>query len=195
VLVRFPLLAVVMAAAFVIAGCSGDSEAPPASTKDVAIRSQEDLLVTKADVARAGAGTPGAAVLRWWQSLQFQDFDTARQAYGPAAGTDRLSRQMKKLAPILSNTRLVLQEQEVSGTNARVLAVMRSATFQPPKVFVSDQPTTFKLSKIDGEWKLPDNAWLDERYAAQLGADRAARRQSSPPSRRSRPPATATPSG
>lgn len=158
--------------------CGAETPAQERAAAPRQIQSAKDLLVTKSDIREAGADTAGGTLLRWWQALQFGDVPTAMTLYSTPPPESELERQLKKLKSILAVTRLEIHEQDTSdGDEARVLAVLRSASFGESGPVISDTPATFVLRREGEDWRLPDNSWVEERYEAQLSAEREARRE------------------
>ena len=130
-----------------------------------------DLLVSRQDIAHEKSA-PAAAILRWWQALQFQDARTAARFYVRKTSRSDVEALARELASFLTSSRPDITETQVSGSGkaARVLASVQWVAFTPSGARVVELPATFYLQRADnGGWKLTDNSFLDYRLKLQRG--------------------------
>ncbi|HEX8122366.1 MAG TPA: hypothetical protein VF549_13980 [Solirubrobacteraceae bacterium] len=165
--------AAVLLALLAAGGCGGDDE--PTRTGAASSAQREGLtstsaLISREDISAAGRDSPGAALLSWWQNLQFRDVDGARRLY--ARGVEpSLAPAMRELRAYIVQNRLTVVQTDIDGNRARVLVLFRTVARGQPQA-VRETPATFRLVREDG-WKLADNLFL-----ASIGRalDEAARR-------------------
>jgi hypothetical protein len=134
----------------------------------VAGRAGAPDAVTSADVAAAGTGTPGEAVLQWWQLMQ-AGAAPARVAslLVPAAGRDRalLERQLETLRYVFQQSEPRLVDSQVDGDRARLVTVIASGGARPaPEAHALE---IFELARIDGRWRV-GRGFLHRRYRAEI---------------------------
>jgi hypothetical protein len=161
-----------------LAGCSTDpgdeasgtnsatTETVPAGTGETGPR--ERMLVARKDIDKVGRNSPAAAVLTWWQALQYQDPATARQSYVEGAAPRAMGATIRELGVFLANSRPTIVDQYVSGDRARVLVLIRSTSADNSQI--SESPATFQLRRDGGRWRLADNLYLENHIASQRAA-------------------------
>jgi hypothetical protein len=114
-------------------------------------------IVLDSDIEERRKGTPGRALLEWWQAFQFHDATTVKaltsratlKAIGPHALADTVQRTGLQGVDVLGATR--------DGNTALVQTGLLN--FQPPKrgappprTPTGSQPATFAMTKEDGKW-------------------------------------------
>ena len=171
-------LAIVVA--LVGVGCGDGGDPPPPGTASAA-----EYLVKPADVSQQPAGSPQQSLLRWWMSIQYNDFDgylaslaaplrQRREADG-AAATD--------LA--LASGELVRAQPKITSTTVKdgtATLYTRIESRQPvgaTRFTTSSTPQAFTLVREGGEWKVADDFFVENRAnnirkAVQEASDSAA---------------------
>lgn len=132
-----------------------------------------DPLISSEDISRAGRDTPAAALLSWWQSLQFRDVATARRLYAEDVRTKGLATAIRELAVPLSRSRPIVRQSEVRGDRARLLVVIRASSGGCEDETVHEAPAAFHMVR-EGTWKQADNRYLEARLESLEEAERAA---------------------
>lgn len=132
--------------------------------------------VTAAEVAAAGRGTPGAALLRWWQTMQLPT-PTARglehlAAPSSASERRRLLRQLSAVRYLFAESKPRLIDHEQTGERARLLVVIARADSRAPDGEVH-QLEQFDLVRVGGRWQIGPR-FIHRRYAAERAFARAA---------------------
>jgi hypothetical protein len=116
------------------------------------------ILVTSADFKPLAPTGPGAVVLRWWQSNQFNEPPrrTARfyaSSHRPAL--QNLRADLGVMVYVFRETKPLVVDEYVSGTTAQVFTII------PPlrKTASADGglPYIFHLAREGGQWKLADD--------------------------------------
>jgi hypothetical protein len=175
-------VASIVVLAALVAGCGSSGQTTSTSTASPTaprFDGPSDLLVTDADIAAAGQGSPYAALLRWWRDLQSQDVAAARTAYAKSVDTSTLGHEVRVLSyppkfdyqgdhPLpsdaLQRSRPFLITPTRHDRTARLFTTIDAAVFDtsdPSKVvFVSQTPAFFRLVREGGEWKLANDDYL-----------------------------------
>lgn len=159
-----------------VAGCGG-SDGGTSTDRSAELSEPcgpRDTLIAGEDISDAGRDTPTAALLTWWQSLQFRDVPTARRLYAQGVPTKGLTEAIRKLADTHSRSRPIVREIHVDGARARLLVVIRASSGDCEDELVHETPATFRLIR-EGTWKQADNRYLEARLRALEDAERAAR--------------------
>jgi hypothetical protein len=168
-------------------GCGDDGGSTPArdpatkaSVEAGDIRSPRDLFVTAADVKKAGPDTPAGVLLKWWQALQFEDEQTARDAYAGSVDLRGFRADVRVLQPNITSSRPYVADSVGEGDEMRLYVFFRGASFpagRPPQV--TEAPASFRMVREGSGWKLGDNDFLARRARAQRAAEKAARKSAS----------------
>lgn len=126
-------------------------------------------LVRFREIAGAGRRTPGEALLLWWQKVQLGESgeDIAR-SYAPQARVTprRLDRQLQRIRYLFSARKPRLVEAREDGRHATVIAVLDAGSLAVDPV--AQQPHRFEAVRHGGVWRLRDNRFMEERYAAEM---------------------------
>jgi hypothetical protein len=143
---------------------------PPARAAE--FKDPRDLLITSQDIARQK--TPAAAaILRWWQALQFQDTATATRSYANGVKAKHVRVLERDLAGFITLSQPQVLETQVRGKKARILATIQWTAFKPQGTSVVELPVAFNLVRRPGGWKLADNEFLDYRLELQRAQEQA----------------------
>lgn len=121
-------------------------------------------VVSYADIAAAGRGTPGQSLLAWWQALQLDaPLAEVQAAFAPQAGVDRkdLARQLKRVRYLFLDGRPTLVDERIDGDTATLVTLLGRAGAEA-------RPRSFRMVRVGGAWKLADNRFLKERSRAEL---------------------------
>jgi hypothetical protein len=154
----------------VLSGCGGEDRS---GEREVA--SPRDLLVTRADILRAGPNSPGGTLLRWWRTLQSGNLSMARHFYANPVRSEQIRRQMRTLRPFIAASRPLVRGTVRNAVRARLYVFIRGASFsQRDEPSITETAATFRLVK-QGSWKLADNSYLASRLRAHLAVEREER--------------------
>jgi hypothetical protein len=137
------------------------SAAGPADFKD-----PSNLLITRQDIARQ-ANAPAAAIMRWWQDLQFQDINAAARSYAPTLKIKRMANEVHALSSFLASSKPQIEESDITGKSARVLSVIQWVAFKRKGTNVVELPVAFRLVKRGRMWKLTNDDLLAYRLQLQ----------------------------
>jgi hypothetical protein len=148
------------------ASTSSNSESP---VRPAEFRTPRDLLINRHDIA-SQTSAPAAAILRWWQALQFQDVVAASRAYSVKVPRKRLQDEIRGLSSFLTSARPQIEETDATGRSARVLSTIQWVAFKPSGTTVVELPVSFYLVERGGKWKLASDAFLANRLQAQQPA-------------------------
>ena len=126
----------------------------------------EDLEKTKPD-------RPERALLEFWQAVQFENEDKAYRLLSKQA-TDGMTRaefdEAVELAAPRFNSRPQIIQPETSGSTAYV--GVNLLFYDTKGKVIAITPTTFSLVEEDGQWRLADLEYFEERVAAGREAAR-----------------------
>lgn len=121
-------------------------------------------LVSPSEIAHAGSSTPQAALMRWFQAIQYRDYTTALEL------TTRRVRKLVGEPPLrnaMSVVGLALGKPSIAGVGAReadavrihVLVLGFSPTSSTP---LNESPVTVPLVKMVTGWQVDDATYLLE---------------------------------
>jgi len=149
------------------AGCGGEeaSGKREAGTPVTEIDAYEDLDVTRADIERAGPGTPEGSIMRWWRNLQLGRVGPAKAAYAEGVRLSGLENQIEVFSPFLRHARPLVYKVETAdgAARARTAIAYPAPDQRPPSIeTVLETPVTFELRHDPGGWKLADNRYLEQ---------------------------------
>lgn len=156
-------LALCLLASATVVSC-GSSDGRPQTTVSAAAVDGPRNLVSPSEIADAGASTPQAAVLKWFQAVQYRDYTTAlermtasvRQRVGPNA----LRNAISVVGPALG-------KPEITGVFAHGTAAVSVhivvLAFSPNSAkAASEVPITLPLVKGPSGWQVDDATYLLE---------------------------------
>jgi hypothetical protein len=127
-------------------------------------------LVESSDIdAAGGALSPGAAVLRWWQDVQFRapEATIAGHYAAGAATTKTLDKELKVMLYMFDARKPVVVDTNTQGGRARVFTVVVDTTGAPPSP-TSQLPVYFDVTRTARGWRLANDDFLHARTAAEL---------------------------
>jgi len=145
-----------------------DYPLPPAA------RAIAPSAVTSTEIAAAGRGTPGEALLRWWQDVQLGAAGPdASGALAVAGDRDRrqVERELETVRYVFDERKPRLIDAEQDGARAAVLVVIVE-----PDATVEEgarhQLERFEMVRTAGRWQIaPD--FIHRRHAAETAFARA----------------------
>jgi hypothetical protein len=153
-------------AAAALAGCGAFGDDP------VTERVQQPALLTKRQVERHPEGTPARAFFEWWRAVQYDNAPVAIRYYADSAGMTlaKMDRQLGYGAGALSlQARPILVEEDIDGDKATVLVLLESIVENPNgRSDRTRRARGFNLVRVDGEWKLADNLYIDRQARIYL---------------------------
>jgi hypothetical protein len=132
-------------------------------TSDV-VRLFPPTIVLDGDIEEHRKGTPGRALLEWWQAFQFRDVRTVKaltsratlKAIGPRALSDAVRRTGLQGIEVLDAT--------TDGDTALVQTGLLNFSAQrgepPPRTPTGSQPATFTMAREDGKWVFDQTDFL-----------------------------------
>ena len=156
-----------------IAGCGGEGELAPQVYPGAA-----EQLLTEQDVEQQTAGTPQAALLRWWRSSQFAERNgflrgfSAEIAERLVARVD-LDRELEYFAGGIRVTRPEFVDVRIAGDSATVFTMLR--TRQPigsTRFVTATRPQAFPMVNEGDRWRLADQHFF-QAVIAPLAEQRA----------------------
>jgi len=171
------LLLIVVGAAL-LAGCGGDSKPPPPGTPSAA-----EFLVNEEVLAEQPKGSPEEALMTWWRSIQYNDFDGyLNELATPLRGQRERDKQARNELALVSGELNRAQPKIVhlqrSGNQATVFTRVESR--QPvgaTRYTTSSIPQAFTLTRQNGEWKIADDFYVKRRAQTIEEAIAAAKQQ------------------
>lgn len=158
------LAGMAVAAALIGAGCGEGGDPPPPGEPSAA-----EYLITPADLRRQPDDSPQAALMEWWRSIQYNDFEGY---VGALVAPVRAQRQASERAPrdlTLASGELIRSQPEIAsveenGNEATVYT--RIETRQPigaTRFTTSSSPQAFTLVREGGEWRIADDFYVTNR--------------------------------
>jgi hypothetical protein len=165
-------------AVIVVLAVGEDSERPVAESPEAGTgQAASGPFVTAKDLAALEDGSPGRAVLRWWQLVQFQaPVPEIHSYYARSAEVDisTLRRQLTRLRYFFPEAKPRVVQVDESGSSATVFTVIARRQVSPSGERQPEQqsPQYFKLSREGSRWKLADNRYLSRLAAAEAAAQR-----------------------
>jgi hypothetical protein len=143
-------------------GCGGGDDT---TTDDDALPPN---VVTQDDIDAQEDGSPGRALLEWWQAFQFGDSETVldltRNATLNQLGENNLTELVKNTGQGLQGLEVLSTEESGSTASVRVGLL----TFQPekegeppPDEPTSSTPDTFEMKKQGDQWTFAATEYLE----------------------------------
>lgn len=140
-------------------------------TSTAATTAAPSNLVTNEDIKRTTPGTPARTVMTWAQAIQFGDVVSARRSYSAAVrkkySLGRLDSAAREVGSLLGKPEIVTPLIRADEALVRVQLVSYG-----PRGQRSQQPTTFRLRREDGQWMIDDVGLLLETAEALRRARR-----------------------
>lgn len=161
---RTLLAGLAIAVALVGAGCGDGGDPPPPGTPSAA-----EHLITPADLHRQPAGSPQESLLRWWMSIQYNDFEGYLESL---AAPLRQQREADRAAPAdlgLASGELVRSQPKITDTKldkGTATIYTRIEARQPvgaTQFTTSSTPQAFTLVREGGKWKIADDFFVESR--------------------------------
>lgn len=131
-------------------------------------------VVTSTEVVAAGRGTPGEALLRWWQGVQTGAADasaTEGLAVFDKRAQRRTARELETIRYVFDEHKPRLVDAEVEGDRARVLVVIVSPDRTAPEG-ATHQLERFELVRTQGRWRISPE-FVHRRYSAEVAYARS----------------------
>lgn len=165
------LIAGCLAALALLVGCGSEDE----SKSSVSTTSEPDAIkllgpniVSPSEIAEQPEGSPGRALLEWWQAFQFRDAEEVI-----SLTSQRIVRKLGKqeLIDLVQGVGQGLQKVTVvsaneGGKSATVRGLLLNFPLgedgQLPQKPTGSSPRTFLMTNEDGEWRFSDNEYLGE---------------------------------
>lgn len=165
----------VVVTALLLAGCGGGEDPPPPGSPSAA-----EFLITPAAVNAEPAGSPQRALLSWWRSIQYNDFEgylaaLAAPLRSQRQGDPRAQRDLTLVAGELIRSQPKISDVEEESSTATVFT--RIETRQPigaTRFTTTSNPQGFTLVREGGEWKIADDYFVTSRANATRKALREA---------------------
>lgn len=154
-------LALCLLASAAVVSC-GSSVSRSSQTTDTAVVDETRNLVSPSEISHAGASTPQAAVLKWFQAIQYRDYTTALETM-----TSRVRRRVgpNALRNAIGAVGSALGKPEITGVLAHGAAAVSVhivvLAFSPNSAkAVSEVPITLSLVKGRSGWQVDDATYL-----------------------------------
>lgn len=131
-------------------------------------------VVTSTEVVAAGRGTPGEALLRWWQGVQLGAGEAGAiddLAVFDKRAQRRAARELEAIRYFFDKRKPRLIDAEVQGDRARVLAVIVSPDRAAPEG-ATQQLERFELVRTQGRWRISPE-YIHRRYSAEVAYARS----------------------
>ncbi len=154
-----------MVVIFAAAGCGG-SKPPAPGTPSAA-----EYLITAADLHRQPAGSPQEALLSWWRSIQYDDFQGYLSGLAaPLRAQQQTSKAARDDVALVSGELIRSQPQMTEAQQESDSATLytRIETRQPvgaTRFTTSSYPQAFTLVREAGKWKISDDFFVESRAA------------------------------
>lgn len=136
-------------------------------------------IVTSTEIVAAGRGTPGEALLRWWQGVQSRAGDagaTEDLAVFDKRARRRAARELETIGYFFDAHKPRLVDAEVEGDRARLLVVIVSRD-RAAAEGATHQLERFELVRTQGRWRI-GTEFIHRRYAAEAAYARSLDRRS-----------------
>lgn len=163
---RCAALASALAVGALLSGCGGDDKASTGTADKAGPNPPEEVrladnIVTDEQVAAQPKHSPGNALLRWWQSVQFRDVKAVGELTSSAIkrefGKDRLAELVRAAGPSLAGLSVVNSRQEGKTATLRVATVTYKGGKPDP---AGTLPLTISMRDEQGEWRYDDIDYL-----------------------------------
>lgn len=158
------LAGVAIAAVLAIAGCGGGGDPPPPGTAAAA-----EYLLTPADLHRQPAGSPEEALMRWWMSIQYNDFDGYLNELAAPLRAQRAADKTARADLALASGELIRSQpkvtdsQEKKGTATLYTRIESRQPVGATRFTTSSTPQAFTLTHENGQWKIADDFFVESR--------------------------------
>jgi hypothetical protein len=158
------LAGVAVAMVLVVAGCGDGGDPPPPGTPSAA-----EYLLTPADLRNLPEDSPQAALMEWWRSVQYNDFEGYADALVAPLRAQRLASDSARRDLTLASGELVRAQPELADVQEegnQVTIYTRIETRQPvgaTRFTTSSSPQAFTLVREGGEWKIADDFYVTNR--------------------------------
>jgi hypothetical protein len=129
-------------------------------------------LVTAGDVARTRPGSAERTLVRWWQAMQYSDFDEAYTLLAPAQQSEYTRRAFQRTARFATVGGFYSKPDVVEQRGHRSIStvLVNLLTFEKGKV-AGVVPTVFRLARVDGSWRVADLRYLERKADEGRAAD------------------------
>jgi hypothetical protein len=122
-------------------------------------------VVLDSDIEEQKKGTPGRALLEWWQAFQFHDVTTVKALTGRATIKEVGPRGLTEVVRRTGLQGIDVVDATTDGNTALVQAALLN--FQPPekgapppRTPTNSLPATFKMTREDGKWVFDQTDYL-----------------------------------
>ena len=158
------MLALVVGVA--LGACGGDEQASTEATdtpgpKQASPPRLGSNIVTDDQIAEEPRGSPGNALLRWWQSVQFTDVEAVKELTSSGLkrqfGASRLDKLVRAAGPALGGLGVVNTKEEGKSATLRI-AVVAYDGGKP--ALGSTFPLTVSMREEKGGWRYDDVEYL-----------------------------------
>jgi hypothetical protein len=135
-------------------------------------------LVGASDLRSAGSGTPGAAVLKWWQAIQYgEPALTIRRRYQAdrAPSVSSLRSELRLLRYRFRSAKPFVLDQSVDRNDGRVFTsvVTYGNSRELAAATTPGVPVAFTLKRVGFTWLLADDNYLSSETGKELNAAKA----------------------
>lgn len=158
------LAGMVVAVALVATGCGEGGDPPPPGTPSAA-----EYLLTPADLRDLPQDSPQAALMEWWRSIQYNDFEGYVDVLVAPLRAQRLASDSARRDLALASGELIRSQPEIANVEEeedQATIYTRIETRQPvgaTRFTTSSSPQAFTLGREGGEWKIADDFYVTNR--------------------------------
>ena len=129
-------------------------------------------FVTSPEIEAAGRATPSHVVLRFWQLVQFgAAVPEIRTLFAPAVALDEAAfrRQLRAVRYLFAASKPYVVDEQRDGRIGRVFTLISTDGLRRSRGG-TEEPFVFRTVKTGSGWRLADNAFVDAKHRAELGA-------------------------
>lgn len=158
------LAGLAVAAVLAVAGCGDGGDPPPPGTPSAA-----EYLLTPAAVRKQSEGSPQAALLEWWRSIQYNDFEGYADLLVAPLRAQRQASERARRDLTLASGELIRSQPKIDDAEEeqdQATIFTRIETRQPvgaTRFTTSSSPQAFTLVREDGQWKIADDFYVTNR--------------------------------
>jgi hypothetical protein len=180
------LFACLAAIALVTVGCGDSGDGP--ETTDISdpdsttIDTAAPNFTQDSEVDAQEEGTPGRALLEWWQAFQFADAQgvlaLTSQDVIDEIGEEEITELVEERGAGFQGIELftAVEDGDEASVRGALLNFEAEEGEPPPEKPTGATPTTISMLKVDDEWRFDDAFFLEPLVEAQKLAQKEARK-------------------
>lgn len=160
--------------AFACGSENDDGERTTARTpQDSTARAELTAYLIKAgDVAETRPGSPERTLVRWWQAMQYSNFDEAYELLAPTQQREYTRRAFQRAAGYATVGGFYSKPEVVErrGQGSTSTLLVNLLVFEAGKI-AGVAPTVFRLERVDDRWQLADLRFFESKAKEGRAAD------------------------